>query len=79
VLAEVGGPAALMVPPRDVSAWVSALTAVLGDAALSGRLTDAGRAAAAAASWNHEALALSHLLAAVADRRLSRSCITSPC
>jgi glycosyltransferase involved in cell wall biosynthesis len=79
VLAEVAGPAALMVPPRDVSGWASALVAVLGDAALSGRLTDAGRAVAAAASWDHGAAALSRLLSAVASRQLSRSRITSPC
>jgi glycosyltransferase involved in cell wall biosynthesis len=79
VLAEVAGPAALMVPPRDVAGWATALVAVLGDPALSGRLTDAGRAAAAAASWDHGALALGRLLSAVAGRRLSRSCITSPC
>ena len=37
VLAEVAGPAALMVAPRDVSGWASALVAVLGDTALSSR------------------------------------------
>jgi glycosyltransferase involved in cell wall biosynthesis len=42
VLAEVAGPAALMVPPRDVAGWATALVAVLADPALSGRLTDAG-------------------------------------
>ena len=79
VLAEVAGPAALMVAPRDVSGWASALVAVLGDTALSSRLTDAGRAAVAAASWDHGAAALSRLLSAVASRKLSRSRITSPC
>ncbi|MGD0608615.1 MAG: glycosyltransferase family 1 protein [Streptosporangiaceae bacterium] len=79
VLAEVAGPAALMVPPRDVASWAAALVAVLGDAALAGRLTDAGRAAAAAASWDRGALALGRLLSAVAGRRLNSSCITSPC
>jgi glycosyltransferase involved in cell wall biosynthesis len=79
VLAEVAGQAALMVPPRDAASWAAALMAVLGDPALSGRLTEAGRAVAAAASWDHGALALGRLLSAVAGRRLSRSCITSPC
>jgi hypothetical protein len=78
VLAEVAGPVALMVPPRDVGGWTSALVAVLGDAALSGQLTDAGRAVAVAAGWDHGATALSRLLSAVASRRLSRSRITSP-
>ena len=36
VMAEVAGPAALMVPPRDVAGWASALTAVLRDSALAG-------------------------------------------
>ena len=42
VMAEVAGSAAVMVPPRDVAGWASALTAVLCDAALADRLT-AGR------------------------------------
>ena len=79
VLADLAGQAALMVPPRDAASWAAALMAVLGDPALSGRLTEAGRAVAAAASWDHGALALGRLLSAVAGRRLSRSCITSPC
>ncbi len=58
VLAEVGGPAALTVPPRDVAGWASARAAVLSSAALPGRLTKAGRAVAAAASWEHGASAL---------------------
>jgi glycosyltransferase involved in cell wall biosynthesis len=77
VLAEVGGPAALMVPPRDVPSWASALTAVLSSAALPGRLTEAGRAVAAAASWEHGASALGSLLCAVAAGRLTRSCATA--
>jgi glycosyltransferase involved in cell wall biosynthesis len=73
VMAEVAGPAALMVPPRDVAGWASALTAVLRDAALAGRLTTAGHAAAAAASWEHGASALISLLSAVAAGRVTRS------
>ncbi len=78
VMAEVAGSAALMVPPRDVAGWASAITAVLSDAALAGRLTVAGNAAAAAASWEHGASALSSLLSAVATGRLTRSGPVSP-
>ena len=78
VLAEVAGPAALMVPPCDVAGWASALTAVLSSATLPGRLTAAGRAVAAAASWEHGASALGGLLCAVATGRLTRSCTTAP-
>ena len=77
VLAEVGGPAALTVPPRDVAGWASALTTVLSSAALPGRLTEAGRAVAAAASWEYGASALGSLLCAVATGRLTRSCATA--
>ena len=69
VMAEVAGSAALMVPPRDVAGWISAITRVLGDAALAARLTEAGRAAAAGASWEHGASALCGLLSAVATGR----------
>jgi glycosyltransferase involved in cell wall biosynthesis len=78
VLAEVAGSAALTVPPRDVARWAAALTAVLGDPALAGRLTAAGQATAAAASWEHGASALVSLLSAVAAGRLSRSGLTGP-
>ena len=78
VLAEVAGPAALMVPPHDVAGWASALTAVLSSAALPGRLTEAGRAVAAAASWGRGASALGSLLCAVATGRLTRACTTAP-
>ena len=78
VLAEVAGSAAVMVPPRDVAGWASAVTAVLSDAALSGRLTGAGRAVAAAASWEHGASALGRLLSAVATGCPTRTCVTSP-
>ena len=72
VLAEVAGPAARMVPPRDVAGWAAALTAVLSDVALAKQLTEDGRAVAAAAGWEHGAAALSELLAAVADGRVTR-------
>ena len=72
VLAEVAGPGARMVPPRDVAGWAAALTAVLSDVALAKQLTEDGRAVAADAGWEHGAAALSGLLAAVADGRLTR-------
>ncbi len=77
VLAEVAGSAAVIVPPRDVAGWASAVTAVLSDAALSGRLTGAGSAIAAAAGWEHGASALGRLLSAVAAGRPTRTCVTS--
>ena len=72
VLAEVAGRAAVLVPPRDVAGWAAALTATLSDETLRGRLTEAGRAAAAAASWDQGAADLGSLLAAVANGKLSR-------
>jgi glycosyltransferase involved in cell wall biosynthesis len=67
VLAEVSGGAALRVPPQDVAAWATALTAVLGDPALSRGLVAAGRAVAAASGWEHGASALLTLLSTVAS------------
>jgi glycosyltransferase involved in cell wall biosynthesis len=78
VMAEVAGSAALMVPPRDVAGWASALTAVLHDATLAGLLTAAGQATAAAASWEHGASALVGLLSAVAAGHLTRCGLTGP-
>ena len=78
VLTEVSGSAALTVPPRDVAGWASALTAVLGDAVLRGRLTGAGHAVATASSWEHGASALGSLLCAVAAGRVTRSGMTAP-
>jgi glycosyltransferase involved in cell wall biosynthesis len=78
VLAEVAGSAALLVPPGDVADWAAALTAVLGDPALAGRLTAAGQATAAAASWEDGASALVSLLSAVAAGRLTRPGLTGP-
>jgi hypothetical protein len=42
----------LRVPPRDTAALTDALGRVLGDRALAGRLTAAGRALAASQSWD---------------------------
>ena len=73
VLAEVAGAAAFLVAPRDVAGWAAALAAVLSSEALRARLTGAGRAAAAAASWDQGAAALGSLLAAVANGKLTRA------
>lgn len=73
VLAEVTRGAALLVPPHDVGAWAGALTALLHDSALRGRLVTAGRAVAHAATWHRGAAVLSCLLSDVAGRRLPRS------
>lgn len=70
-LTEVAGQAALTVPPQDVAGWVSALTAVLSDATVARRLVQTGRVVAASAGWEHGAVALSDLLAAVAAGRLT--------
>jgi glycosyltransferase involved in cell wall biosynthesis len=73
VMAEVAGTAAVVVPPRDAAGWASAITAVLRDPALAGRLIRAGHATAASASWEYGASALSSLLSAVAAGRLTRA------
>jgi glycosyltransferase involved in cell wall biosynthesis len=78
VMAEVAGPAALMVPPRDAAGWASTLTAVLRDPAMADRLTAAGHAAAAASSWEHGASALIGLLSAVATGRMTRTSRSGP-
>ena len=70
VLAVVSGSAAVRVPPRDAAGWAAALTAVLSDGTLRGRLTEAGRAVASAASWDQGADVLGGLLAAVAAGKL---------
>ncbi len=72
-LAEIAGPAAVMIPPRDHAQWVSALTAVMSDAALARRLVTAGAAVAAEASWERGASALASLLSAVAAGHVARS------
>lgn len=68
-LAEVSGSAAMLVPPGDVTAWVSALAAMLGSAAVSARFSAAGVSAAAGAGWAGGAAALSALLSSVASGR----------
>ncbi len=73
-LAEIAGPAAVLIQPRDVAEWAAALTAVLGDAALASRLASAGVAMAAEASWERGASALGGLLSAVAAGQLARTC-----
>ena len=73
VLAEVAGTAAVRVPPRDAAGWAAALTGTGSDEGLRGRLTEAGHAAAAAASWEQGAATLGSLLAAVATGKLTRS------
>lgn len=54
-LPEVVGDAALVVSPGDVGALGDALARVLADASLAGRLSEAGRARAAAFTWQHTA------------------------
>jgi len=66
VLAEVCGPAAVLVPPHDPAAWAAALTGVLGDDAASRAMVSAGAKVTAAASWDHGGRALSSLLISVA-------------
>jgi len=68
-LTEVAGGAALPVPAGDVTGWSSALTAVLFDAALAGRMAEAGRAVAASASWHRGAAILADVLRSVAAGR----------
>jgi len=69
-LAEVTGSAAVLVAPRDVAAWTSAMTTILADPGLSASLSGAGAATAAAASWERGAAALRGLLAGVATGTL---------
>lgn len=65
-LAEVAGSAALMVPPRDLAGWASALTAVLQHPEMAASLSRAGAGVAAARTWQRGAITLRSLLAAVA-------------
>jgi glycosyltransferase involved in cell wall biosynthesis len=62
VLAEIHGPAALLVPPGDPAAWARAITRVLDDPATAAGLVAAGTAAAAVATWDRSARALRDLL-----------------
>lgn len=72
-LTEVAGRAALAVAPQDVSGWAAVLSAVLSDAALARRLAEAGRTAAAGASWERGAATLAGLLCSVAAGAQDRS------
>jgi glycosyltransferase involved in cell wall biosynthesis len=65
-LAEVTRGAALLVDPRHVPGWTTVLASVLGDRALSGRLTRAGAEVARSVTWRPGASALRSLLADVA-------------
>ncbi len=73
VLAEVAGAAAVRVSPGDAAGWAGTITSILSDTSMRTRLTEAGRAAAADAGWEHGAAALSSLLSAVAAGKLTRS------
>lgn len=65
-LPEVAGAGALLVPPRDIAAWVEALTAVATDAGLRKRLVAAGAANEARYTWRRTAEATLGALEAVA-------------
>jgi glycosyltransferase involved in cell wall biosynthesis len=77
-LAEVTRGAALLVDPRDVPGWTTVLAAVLGDRALSDRLTRAGAEVARSVTWRRGAAALRSLLADVAAGRLQPERDISP-
>ena len=66
-LAEVCGPAALLVPPGDAASWAAALSTVLQDTAAASGMIEAGTALAAAATWETGGRALSGLLSSVAN------------
>lgn len=73
VLVEVTGSGAVLVSPRDVSAWSRALAALLADPVLSAELSAAGAAVAAGVTWERGAGALRGLLSAVATGALPSS------
>ena len=50
-LAEVGGPAALLVPPSDAASWAAAMLTASGYPAAASGMIAAGAALAAAATW----------------------------
>jgi glycosyltransferase involved in cell wall biosynthesis len=70
-LAEVTGPGAVLVAPRDVAGWVSALMATIADRTMSARLSQAGAAVAAGFTWERGAAALRGLLSSVVTGSLS--------
>ena len=77
-LAEVTGPGAVLVAPRDVAGWVSALTAIIADRTMSARLSRAGAAVAAGFTWERGAAALRGLLSSVVTGSLSSSLPDAP-
>jgi hypothetical protein len=68
----------LLVDPRHVPGWTTVLASVLGDRALSGRLTRAGAEVARSVTWRRGAAALRSLLAEVAAGRLPAEQDISP-
>jgi len=66
---EVSGPAAVLVPPHDATAWATAITRVLDDPATASAMVAVGSAVAAAATWDRGGQALRELLLSVADPR----------
>jgi alpha-1,3-rhamnosyl/mannosyltransferase len=68
-LPEVAGDAALLVDPRDTAAIAAGLERLLRDAGLRERLRVAGRARAAAFSWERTARETHALLAQLASTR----------
>lgn len=65
-LPEIGGDAALYVPPDDAGAWAAALRSIVGDSALRDRLRAAGPARAKRFSWDESARRHFELFRAVA-------------
>jgi glycosyltransferase involved in cell wall biosynthesis len=51
-LPEISGDAALLLSDHDLSAWVSAISSILEDAVLAGRLASSGIAQAQLFSWD---------------------------
>jgi glycosyltransferase involved in cell wall biosynthesis len=72
-LAEVTGPGAVLVAPRDMAGWVCALRAILADRRMSARLSQAGAAVAAGVTWERGAAALRGLLSSVVTGSLTAS------
>ena len=77
-LAEVTGSAAVLVSPRDVPEWVSAVLAVLTEPGMAARLAAAGAAVAADRTWERGATALRGLLSRVATGNLAAPLETGP-
>ena len=77
-LTEVTGSAAVLVSPRDVPEWVSAVLAVLTEPGMAARLAAAGAAVAADRTWERGACALRGLLSRVATGNLAAPLETAP-